>query len=85
MAKYIKKEESRRENIMKKTRKIKSIFALLMALVMTLGLAVNVFAAGENATITVTGDKEFEGKAVTAVQMFTAEKKCCRRYCIYFK
>lgn len=59
---------------MKKTRKIKSIFALLMALVMTLGLAVNVFAAGENATITVTGDKEFEGKAVTAVQMFTAEK-----------
>lgn len=59
---------------MRKTGKRKSVFAWLMVCVLALGMSLNTWAAEEpTSSIVVTGDKEFAGKTVNAVQIFSAK------------
>ncbi|SHJ28770.1 SpaH/EbpB family LPXTG-anchored major pilin [Hespellia stercorisuis] len=56
---------------MKRFKKMKTMLAVLLAMVLTLGMGTSVFAAANN-SIQVTGNKEFAGKKVDAYQMFSA-------------
>ncbi len=58
-----------------KTKMTKKVFAVLIAMALVFGMALTAFAvtgAPTTGSLTVTGDKEFVGKTVSAYQVFTA-------------